>query len=319
MTATRSAERLSGRDSVGMGRLDAACALPVLRTWAAAAILCSVLTSCTREEMTNTETQSTSAPKGGVAREPDLNSSWRTFATTPVYFGHQSVGGNIVDGLREMSDSATGPPLTIVRSRERSSGRAGTLVEFPIGENGLPESKLADFAVALDEIGDTGEAVAVFKYCYLDITAETNVQALFARHRDAVRAMRVKHPNLTFVHVTAPLTAVESGPRYIAKRLLGKSTMRDSNARRNAFNALLRSAYAGEPIFDLARIESTRPDGSRSFFRAGTDTVHTLAPELTDDGGHLNSTGRSMAAREFVAVVARAVDARRIAAPNAAR
>ena len=295
------------------------CALQVLRTCAAAAILCSGLTSCTRDEMTNTETQSTSAPTSGDATELELNSSWRTFATTLVYFGHQSVGGNIVSGLREMNDSGAGFPLTIVRSRKRASVGANGLVEFLIGENGRPESKLADFAVALEQIGDTAEAVAMFKYCYLDITAETNVEALFARHRDAVRAMRVKHPNLTFVHFTVPLTAVESRPRYIAKRLLGKSTMRDSNARRNAFNALLRSTYADEPIFDLARIESTRPDGSRSFFRSGTDTVHTLAAELTDDGGHLNSTGRSVAARELVAVIARAVAARRIATPNAAR
>lgn len=290
-----------------------------LRTWAAAAILCSGLTSCTRDEMTNTETQSNPALARGASTERELGSSWRTFATTPVYFGHQSVGGNIVSGLREMNDSGAVPALTIARSRERASVGATGFVEFLIGENGRPESKIADFAAALEQIGDTSAAVAMFKYCYLDITAETNVDALFARHRDAVRAMRRKHPNLTFVHVTVPLTAVESGPRYIAKRLLGKPTMRDSNARRNEFNALLRSEYADEPMFDLARIESTRPDGSRAFTRNGADTVHTLAAEFTDDGGHLNSTGRSVAARELVAVVARTVTERGTATPGATR
>jgi len=109
------------------------------------------------------------------------------------------------------------------------------------------------------------------------------------------------------VHVTAPLTRLESGPRFLVKRLLGKPTTRDANARRNRFNAMLREEYAGEPMFDLAKVESTRPNGSRSFFNDGADVVYTLAPELTDDGGHLNAAGRRAAAEEFAAVIGRVV------------
>ena len=231
---------------------------------------------------------------------------WARLAGARVYFGHQSVGGNIIDGLRDLDDHAD--KLRIVRSRDRSSSPA--LVEFTIGENGRPESKMKDFAAALDQIDDTAAAVAVFKYCYLDIAPETNVELLFASHRKAVREMRTRHPNLTFVHVTAPLTRLETGPRFLAKRLLGKPTTRDANVKRNRFNAMLRAHYSGEPIFDLAKVESTRPDGSRSFFNAGTDVVYTLSPELTDDGGHLNARGRRAAAQEFAAVVGRSVASR---------
>ena len=304
---------MSRRDSAVTFQPHRPRALRVLPMCVGAALLCSALTSCNRDTMTKAEMKSTSAVTRGESTKQQLEPDWKSLATMPIYFGHQSVGRNLVDGLREMTDSSSSIPLRIVHSRERAPDRANTLVEFLIGENGRAESKLTDFAAALEQIGDTGDAVALFKYCYLDITAATDVEALFARHRDAVRTMRVKHPNLTFIHVTAPLTTLETGPRYVVKRLLGKSTTRDANARRNEFNARIRNAYRDEPIFDLAQVESTRPDGSRSFFRIGADTVHTLAPELTDDGGHLNATGRRAAATEFAAVVARAVTARRMA------
>jgi lysophospholipase L1-like esterase len=241
---------------------------------------------------------------------------WARLTDARVYFGHQSVGGNIIEGLRDLGAVHAERPLRIVRSRDRSSSPSA-LVEFPIGENGQPESKMKDFAAALEQIDDTAQAVAVFKYCYLDITPETNVELLFASHRKAVQEMRARYPNLTFVHVTAPLTRLESGPRFLAKRLLGKPTTRDANAKRNRFNAMLREQYAGEPLFDLATVESTRPNGSRSFFQNGADAVYSLAPELTDDGGHLNATGRRAAAEEFAAVIGRVAAARQPAAQRA--
>jgi lysophospholipase L1-like esterase len=228
--------------------------------------------------------------------------AWAGLTHARVYFGHQSVGGNIIEGLRDLSATRSESPLRIVRSRDRSSSPSA-LVEFTIGENGRPESKMQDFAAALEQIDDTAAAIALFKYCYVDITPETNVELLFASHRKALHEMRARHPNLTFVHVTAPLTRLESGPRFLAKLVLGKPTTRDANAKRNRFNAMLREQYAGEPMFDLAKVESTRPNGSRSFFKKGADVVYTLASELTDDGGHLNATGRRAAAQEFAAVV----------------
>jgi lysophospholipase L1-like esterase len=262
---------------------------------------CVWLISCTGEQVND----STNRSEVAVTHSDSIPAaSWARLADARIYFGHQSVGGNIVEGLRDLGAARNGSPLRIVRSRERSSS-VPALVEFTIGENGRPESKMKDFAAALHQIDEGAEAIAVFKYCYLDITPATNVDQLFASHRKAVEEMRAQHPNLTFVHVTAPLTRLESGPRFFAKRLLGKPTTRDANARRNRFNAMLREEYAGEPMFDLAMVESTRPGGSRSFFNDGADVVYTLAPELTDDGGHLNAAGRRAAAAEFAAVIGR--------------
>lgn len=260
------------------------------------------LISCGGQEVS--ETRSNGAVQSGTAAVADAD--WQALVNSKVIFGHQSVGGNILEGLRELNATRAARPVAIVSSRDSLAGSNPGLVEFRIGENGEPEKKMADFAASLDRVGDSTGAVAIFKYCYLDITPDTDVRSLFAKHREAVRAMRAKHPGLTFVHVTAPLTALEPAPKLLVKRLLGKKTSKDANARRNEFNALLLQEYAGEPIFDLARVESTRPDGSRSFFTAAGDTVYTLAPELTNDGGHLNEAGRRAAAAELVSVIAKA-------------
>ena len=71
------------------------------------------------------------------------------------------------------------------------------------------------------------------------------------------------------------------------------------NANRNRLNALLRRHYEGrEPLFDIARIESTRADGSRCAWKAGTR--YAMVPEYTDDGGHLNAHGRRWVAEQLL-------------------
>ena len=264
-----------------------------------AAIAAIGLTACSGGEMEGRqEEQAVPAPK--VA---DVQTHLAAVAGSRIYFGHQSVGANVLEGLKELGGTTGGSPLPIVRSRDVDSVAGPALVEFTIGENGDPASKSRDFAAVLDAKRDSTPAIAMFKYCYLDITPDTEVAPLFAAHRDSVRALQKRHPELTFVHVTAPLTTVEPSTKLLVKRLLGKPTSRDVNRKRNEFNALVRREFQGEPIFDLARIESSRPDGSRAFFVAGSDTVYTLAPEFTDDGGHLNAAGRRAAALELLSVL----------------
>jgi hypothetical protein len=225
-------------------------------------------------------------------------------AMTSVVFGHQSVGRNILEGMNEIGVVSPRGPISVVGSRDIGGRTAARIVEFAVGENGDPRSKQRDFAAVLDSTASSEPVIAVMKYCYLDVTAHTSVDEVFDGHREMVRGLRQRHPNVTFVHVTMPLTTVESGAKLFAKRLMRKPTARDANANRGRFNSLIRSTFADEPIFDLARIESTRPDGSRSYVVAGSDTVEVLAGEYTDDGGHLNGTGRAVAAAEFLKVLA---------------
>jgi hypothetical protein len=98
-----------------------------------------------------------------------------------------------------------------------------------------------------------------------------------------------------------PLTTVEPATKAWIKGMLGKVTVRDLAVKRNQFNTLLTQTYAGvDPIFDLAQVESTHGDGSRSYFMRDNEKIHTLASEFTIDGGHLNELGRRTAAERFL-------------------
>ena len=201
-----------------------------------------------------------------------------------VYFGHQSVGANILQGVKEL-----GAPLAIKD-------------EF-LPENGEPLRKLENFAKAVGE--GSHYDIALMKFCYVDIDAGTDVQALFARYRATIAELQAKNPRTTFVHVTLPLTTIQTGPKALVKRLLGRAPYGTiENVRRAEYNSLLRRSYGGrEPIFDIARIESTAPDGTVASVTWNGSTVPAMAAAYSDDGGHLNAAGRARAAREFLAVL----------------
>lgn len=233
-----------------------------------------------------------------------LRAELERVAQRRIFFGHQSVGDNVLDGVKQLAKKV-GVPVRIAETKTASAVGPGTLGHAWVGENRYPLRKLQAFEQAFDQ-RPAGVEIALVKLCYTDITAGTDSKALFAQYRDTIERIRTKNPGVTFVHVTAPLTHVQGGPKAFVKRLLGRAPYGTiENARREEYNALLRMTYQGrDPIFDLARVESTAPDGSRVTAEWKGDVAPALAPLLTDDGHHLNAAGRLQAARELVSVLA---------------
>lgn len=230
------------------------------------------------------------------AWDDELTALERTLAANRIYFGHQSVGGNLLQGLLELRPSLAG------RIREGGAESLATagLAHNKLGHNKDPLSKIDAFRRVLDAgIGDKADA-ALFKFCYVDIQRDTDPAPLLERYAEAILDLRQRFPRLRIGHVTVPLVRMATGPRAMALRLLGRPQPRiDANARRCTFNAALKARFAGEPLFDLAAVESTRPDGATVRTRWAGQTVHGLADVYSRDGGHLNEQGRRVAARAF--------------------
>ncbi|HEX9308167.1 MAG TPA: SGNH/GDSL hydrolase family protein [Anaeromyxobacter sp.] len=238
-----------------------------------------------------------------VPPDPALAGEVAAVARLAIYFGHQSVGGNVLEGVRRLA-AREGVPLHLVEAPSAAGVPRGTWAHGLVGENGSPERKIEAFARALD--GGAGDVdVAFMKLCYVDFHAGTDPVALFARYRAALRELGRRHPHTTFVHVTAPLTTSPGGTKALVKRLLGRESNEVQNARRERFNALMREAFAGrEPLFDLARLESTRPDGGAETVAWRGEVVPALVEAYSDDGGHLNAAGQDRVARALVAFLA---------------
>jgi hypothetical protein len=245
---------------------------------------------------------------------------WQELAARPIYFGHQSVGADIIAGVRDVLAANPQIRLNIVHADNPAPVSGPALVESLVGENGDTKSKAAAFQRAVDNgIGNAG-GIAMYKYCFVDFQPWTDPQKLFDEYRATVEAVRAKYPRLVIVHITAPLTTIEPLWKFATKTLLRRVTARDLNIKRNTFNDRLRKEYRGkDPIFDLAEIESTRPDGSRSFFMENGVPVYALAPEYTSDGGHLNAIGRRAAAEQWLITLATLDDKRTVAAGQSSR
>lgn len=215
-----------------------------------------------------------------------------------IFFGHQSVGQNILEGLIGLSNSATSElKVAKLQSAQEKPSDGPILAHAFIGENSNPASKIRAFSEFLDLDSTRQYDVALMKFCYLDITRDTDVRKLFQLYRDTVAAIHHRHPGLILIHTTAPLT-YENGFKTFVKKILRKRTAEDDNARRAEYNGLLIHEFENDPILDISRIESTRPNGGR---------LSGLYCGYTSDGGHLNETGSKLLAREFVRVLAEAL------------
>lgn len=230
---------------------------------------------------------------------------WTRLADRRLFFGHQSVGGNILDGVAEVLRDHPEIPLRVIETADPAAMRGPGLYHARIGKNGEPETKLASFKqIAAAGMGEGGTAMV--KYCYVDVTGRTDPVALFESYRREVDSLRAAHPGLTIVHVTLPLET-DWGEYFHWKRVIrGQlTTHRELNFLRQRYNERLRETYGGrEPVFDLAHLQSIGADGKVRTVRYRRTRVPILAREWTYDGGHLNEAGRRRIAEAFLATLA---------------
>lgn len=226
-----------------------------------------------------------------------------------VFFGHQSVGMNVLDGIPGVyqAEGLTPPP---VEQTSDPAGTDGIFAHAYVGENEKPLTKLADFASLMGSGLADEVDVAFMKLCYVDITGGTDVDALFAEYRRTMDSLESAHPDVTFLHLTAPLTT-DSGLKTAVKSLLGREDAnRADNVARERYNELVRQAYGDTGrLFDLAAVESTSPDGARVGGEYAGATYYALDPEYASDNGHLNEYGARVAAAQLVETIARATGA----------
>ena len=232
--------------------------------------------------------------------------TWDALAQKRIFFGHQSVGADIVAGMEAITKKKPQVKLRIVESREPAAFDQPGFVHAKIGANEKSDSKLADFAAVMN--GPLGQRadIALMKFCYVDLTSGGDPAALFKSYQSALTALIDACPKTRFVHVTVPLTTIEAGPKAKLKRFLGKDMLGGyaHNLNRQKYNDRLPEAFKGMPVFDLARSEAVLPDGRIAKFETGGTSALALTSGYTTDGGHLNEAGRLAAARDLLLVLA---------------
>ena len=210
-----------------------------------------------------------------------------------IYFGHKSVGYNIVAGIRRISDINI---LTAYNQPDQNDGSLRTtiqqltggpaVVEHDIGSDGLPFDKIASFERFMNDIISDNVDVAFFKFCYMDFDANTDVNALIAVYQAVIDRLHTRFPKVIITHFTVPLYS--------------RPASFDNNVREQ-FSHWLRETYK-DKVFDIASIESVDPKGNTVI--SWDNVTIAMADEWTDDGGHLNEAGQNHISGALIAFLA---------------
>lgn len=229
---------------------------------------------------------------------------WEGLAQKRVCFGHQSVGTNLMGGLSALG----GECLKIVESSDPEIYQRPVFAHFRVGQNGDPLSKCRAFAQVIDNGVGAQVDIALFKFCYVDITAKTNVDELFQTYQGIMNSLSHRHPKVAFFYVTVPLRQINGGWLGWLREKSGRvDGERENQVRRHAFNESMRSAYGKSGrLFDLAKEEATYSDGRSAFFRHRGEAVPNLVSDYTDDGGHLNQLAAKDIAGRLLACLSKA-------------
>lgn len=248
-----------------------------------------------------------------------IDSALGALAGIRVFFGHQSVGENILDGVRDLTRPAA-HEWPIVLHGEPPPPSGGYLLHARVGRNEHPLTKCDEFRRILDEGLRGAVDIALLKFCYIDIDERTDVDALAASYQSLLEDLGRRHPSVAFVPVTAPLRHSPKGAGVWLRERLGRpNRSKLANAKRHRFNEHLRRAWQDAPLFDLAASEATRPDGRRESFTAGGQRYDNMVGAYTDDGGHLNEVGRRVAATHLIQSLAAAARSRAGRTPAVSR
>lgn len=222
--------------------------------------------------------------------DAQLQEDLKLLGESKIFFGHHSVGDDLLAGIKALSEAAK-IPVAIQEARP--------------GKNGDPQAKVADWLKMAATL-PAGSEVAMMKFCYADFMPNTDVDAVFKAYTEAVETLRKERPDLSILHITTPLTVSNDGFMTKLKRMFGREVWDDQAAlTRQRYNELLRQKFEGkEPFFDLAEWES-KGSGTPSLLEVGGTKVEVLpALYARDKGGHLNELGQQTGGKELARTLA---------------
>lgn len=240
---------------------------------------------------------------------------WQKLAEKRVFFGHQSVGENIIDGVVEIVEEHPEISLNIVETSNFDAIAEAAIFHEKIGRNTRPKSKLLAFKRVFDSSESQKIDIAILKFCYIDVRRDSNPEKLFDQYVSTLSGLENRHPDTTFVHSTVPIEArnapVTRALKETIKTLIGRPGIVDDNRVRQRYNELLRSAFGGRGfVFDIAHYEAVGPEGSLSYRVLDSERVVLMDGRYSDDGGHLNKVGRRKVAEQLLVTLALAANGR---------
>jgi hypothetical protein len=236
------------------------------------------------------------------------DSAWTRLGSRTIVFGDRALGADLLEGVRVWQAREPKVRLTLIPvppGGRRSLGDAQAMRPTAAGGEAGAEQKTGDFVTYLTSPEGERTDLAFHMYSQVDFGPDCDPAAIFARYQARMEQLHRQRPRLLLAHITAPLSMRDPWLVRLFQRLAGRPTADQLNAKRAAFNALLRSAYGGrDPIFDLAGYQSTGPDGRRTWVMSGGRPTPYLAAAWAGPASRLNPAGQEAISEQFLAFLA---------------
>ena len=212
---------------------------------------------------------------------------------------------NIIEGLETHLKENPNIKINIIEGNEIFVFEKPVLAHAKNGENGDPKSKIdAFYKIMENNLADSVD-IAGFKFCYMDFNKDTDVKNIFNHYKIKMNEISMKYPQVKIIHYTVPLTIIQSGPKALVKKLLGKDIGVENNYVRLQFNKLLFEEFSDQSIFDIAKYESTYTNGKREFTIQDDENIYSLIPSLSSDGKHLSRLGKNSISEQYLIFLAK--------------
>jgi hypothetical protein len=229
---------------------------------------------------------------------------WDSLAQEKIFFGHKSVGLDIIAGLKDVMERCPAIKLDIRETADPEDFEKPVFAHALIGKNKFPQSKIDAFQEAMERGLGRKADIAFFKFCFVDIDNQTDLADLLESYVGALERLESRFPDTRLIAFTVPLVSQPVGFMTRLKKLLGRLPHYDAeHVQRSLYNSMLRARFKGD-LFDIAAIESRIDVTKRAAFKKGGQEYEILNRAYTSDGGHLNPRGRQIVAIELLIYLA---------------
>ena len=227
---------------------------------------------------------------------------WKALANKRVFFGHKSVGLEIIAGLNDVMKKYPAVRLDIRETTDPHSFDQPVFAHALLGENTFSQSKIAAFQRIMESGVGQSVDIAFFKFCYVDIDHQTDLSALLENYAQVMESLTAQFPDTKFITFTMPLVSRLVGPKAQVKKMLGRLPhffFDISHVQRSLYNDMVRARFKGN-LFDIAAVESRINESKKAVFKKNGMEYELLYRGYTHDGSHLNLVGRQIVAIELL-------------------
>jgi len=236
---------------------------------------------------------------------------WDMIRQKKIVFVYRSVGRDILEGIRELGTKYDQSEFNFIKS-DTVTGKLradrGFIMQQWLNMNSSPQDLKKNYEDLLDKIQVKNIDFAMVRFS--PFFGNNNVEENFKKVRIAIEDLKKEFPDTEFLISTFGLTHSKTTLKTWIKKLIGQDDIweYDSNITVNEFNRHMRETYGNEAtFFDLAKIQSTYPNGERSTFTKKGKTYYHMVSEYTHDGTHLSAKGREVIAEQFLTLIGKLV------------